>query len=205
MSNVLTSAAAPDQEQGPRRSLRDSRLGTVVVLAVTALLVIGGVSLVDRPSTSSTTTRTATKDDAGAPRVGAPAQDFTATTVDGTTISLAGLKGHPVWLTFGASWCAACQAEAPDVEAAYEKYARQGVVVLDVSISEDASAAKDYAQRIGLTFPVVADPNSSIADAYRVSAIPAHFFIDKAGVIRVMTPGGLSPEAMAADITTITR
>src|SRR5665647_2652833 len=46
-----------------------------------------------------------------APKIGSPAQDFTGTTVDGKEVSLSSLKGHPVWLTFGASWCAACVAE----------------------------------------------------------------------------------------------
>jgi CSLREA domain-containing protein len=40
------------------------------------------------------------------------------TTVDGTKVSLSSYRGHPVWLTFGATWCAACKAEAPDIEAA---------------------------------------------------------------------------------------
>src|SRR5665811_2625696 len=94
-------------------------------------------------------------------------------------------KGHPVWLTFGATWCAACKAEAPDIQVASKKFEAKGVVVLSIWIREDSTTAKDYADRAGLTFPKIADPDTRIASAYRVYGIPAHFFIDKAGILRV--------------------
>jgi len=200
-----TTTRAP---QSWRERLRGSRAGTLVVLAVTAALVMGGAFLVTRPDKAAAGTTAVTvpkNDDSPAPKVGAAAQDFTATTVDGKKVSLGAYKGHPVWLTFGASWCTACQAEAPDIEAAYKQFAAQGVVVLQVNISEDAAAAKDYSDRIGLTYQVVADPNSTIAGEYRVSAIPAHFFIDGGGVLRSMRAGGLAPDDMTAALTEITR
>ncbi len=204
----MTEDTATKAPQGWQERLRDSRAGTLVVLAVTAALVMGGAFLVTRPDRAAAGTTAVTvpqNDDSPAPKVGAAAQDFTGTTVDGTKVSLSDYKGHPVWLTFGASWCTACQAEAPDIEAAYKQFAGQGVVVLEVNISEDAAAAKDYADRIGLTFPIVADPDSTIAGEYRVSAIPAHFFIDGTGVLRSMKAGGLAPDDMTAMLTEITR
>ena len=139
------------------------------------------------------------------PKIGSPAQDFTATTVDGKKVSLSSYKGHPVWLTFGATWCAACKAEAPDIQAAYEKFKPKGVVVLSIFIREDAATVKDYADRIGLTYPKMADPDTRIASAYRVYGIPAHFFIDASGILReVIKTGGQSPEQMAA-LTAISR
>jgi cytochrome c biogenesis protein CcmG/thiol:disulfide interchange protein DsbE len=110
-----------------------------------------------------------------------------------------------VWLTFGASWCAACQAEAPDIEAAYEKAKAGGAVVLAVSISEDSATALEYANRIGLTYPQIADPDTRIASAYRVDGIPAHFFIDKSGILRSARTGGLSPDNMASALKEISK
>jgi cytochrome c biogenesis protein CcmG, thiol:disulfide interchange protein DsbE len=110
-----------------------------------------------------------------------------------------------VWLTFGASWCAACVAEAADVEAAYKKFSSKKVVVLAVSISEDSATVKDYRDRVGLTYPQVADPNTDIASAYRVNGIPAHFFIDASGVLRSMKTGALSPDIMDTALTEISK
>jgi cytochrome c biogenesis protein CcmG, thiol:disulfide interchange protein DsbE len=197
---------------GRKRDLRarisGSRLGTLAVLGVTAVVVMGAAYLVDRPSPSAAGVRavTLTGPSRGAPpRIGALAQDFSATTTDGDVVSLSDYRGHPVWLTFGASWCAACQAEAPDIESAYLAFKSKGVVVLSISISEDSPAVRDYAGRVGLTYPKVADPDTRIASAYRVLGIPAHFFIDSSGVLREIKTGSLSPAKMKTAIKAISR
>jgi peroxiredoxin len=192
--------------RGVRERVRNSRFGTLLVLAVTAALVMGGAYLVDRPSAAKAgvSAVNVTPGEGAAPKVGTAAQDFEATTVDGKKVSLSSYKGQPVWLTFGASWCAACQAEAPDIEAAYTKAKARGAVVLAVSISEDSATVQEYANRIGLTYPQIADPNTLIASAYRVNGIPAHFFIDKSGVLRSAKTGGLSPDNMDKALKEIT-
>jgi cytochrome c biogenesis protein CcmG, thiol:disulfide interchange protein DsbE len=191
-----------------QQRLRESRRGTLTVLAVTAALVIGLAYLVERPTATAAGLQAIalTGPTAGAPpKLGSLAQDFTGATVDGKKVSLSGYKGHPVWLTFGASWCAACVAEAPDIQAASEKFKARGVVVLAIFIREDATTVRDYANRVGLTYPKVADPDTRIASAYRVYGIPAHFFIDKSGILRSIKTGGLSPEQMDAALTEISR
>ena len=191
-----------------QQRIRESRLGTLLVLALTAAIVVGGAYLVERPSASAaalTAIALSGPTDGAPPQIGSPAQDFTATTVDGKKVSLSGYKGHPVWLTFGASWCAACVAEAPDIQSTYEKFKASGVVVLAVFIREDSATVLDYANRVGLTYPKVADPDTRIASAYRVYGIPAHFFIDKTGILRSIKTGGLSPEQMAAAVTEVSR
>jgi len=204
MSEVTTVS----RPKGWQQRIRESRLGTLLVLAVTAGVVIVGAYLIDRPAAAASGTTAVELSGPGggaAPKIGSPAQDFTGTTVDGKEVSLSSYKGHPVWLTFGASWCAACVAEAPDIQAASEKFKSKGVVVLAVSISEDSATVKDYANRVGLTFPMVADPDTTIASLYRVYGIPAHFFIDKAGVLQATKTGGLSTEQMDTALTEVSR
>jgi cytochrome c biogenesis protein CcmG, thiol:disulfide interchange protein DsbE len=200
--------APPEPDAGPsvgaRERIRSSRFGTLVVLLVTAAVVIGGVWLVNRGNAADAAAQTGGgtviklpgTSTVPPPEVGKPAQDFQVTTYDGTSVSLSSFKGKPVWLTFGASWCSGCQAEVPDIEAAYKAHASQGVVVLGVNISEDNTAVKAYAARVGLNYPMAADPSSSIADTYAVSAIPAHFFIDANGIVRDIRLGALSPGTM---------
>jgi peroxiredoxin len=180
------------------------RLQTVVVLAVTAI-VIGAVAfLVGGPADDGVT-----KVDLGgnvaaaAPAVGAIPPNFTARTYDGNTVSLSDYTGKPVWLTFGASWCPDCRAEAPDVEAAYEKYQAQGLVVLGVFISESASDVSGYAGRAGLTFPIAVDTDTVIASTYRTLGIPTHFFIGPDGRIREIRIGALHPEDMDQAVAAI--
>ena len=204
MSQVATVA----ERRGWRERIRESRLGTFLVLAVTAAIVMVGAYLVDRPAAAQAGVTPVALSGPGSgapPKIGTAAQDFTATTVDGKQISLSSYKGKSVWLTFGASWCAPCVAEAPDVEAAYQKAKAGGAVVLAVHITEDSSTVRDYGERLGLTFPMVADPDTRIASAYRVNGIPAHYFIDKSGVLRSIKTGGLSAEQMDTAMTEISR
>ena len=201
----VTTASVPRSWQ---QRIRESRLGTLLVLAVTAAIVMGGAYLVDRPAAAQAGTTAVKLTGTGggaAPKIGSSAPDFTATTVSGKPVSLSSYKGQPVWLTFGASWCAACVAEAPDIESTYQKFKAKGVVVLAVSISEDSATVKDYAARVGLTFPIVADPDTRIASVYGVYGIPAHFFIDTSGILRSVKTGDLSRDQMAAAITDISR
>jgi peroxiredoxin len=194
------------QPKDPRARVRESRLGTLLVLAVTAAVVMVGAYMVGHDSSKAGVSAVDVgASDGPAPKVGTAAHDFTATTTDGKKVSLSSYKGQPVWLTFGASWCAACQAEAPDIQAAYEKAKAGGAVVLAVSISEDSATALEYAKRVGLTYPQIADPDTRIASAYKVNGIPAHFFIDKAGILRSAKTGGLSPENMASALKEISK
>ena len=197
--------AAAAQRPDLRSRIRDSRWGTVLVLGVTTVLVMGAAYLVSgRGDDSGVRSVTLSGPRSGAaPEIGKRAQDFTATTVDGRTVSLSDYRGKAVWLTFGASWCAACQAEVTDIESTYQAFKDKDVVVLSVSISEDEATVRDYGGRVGLTFPTVADPQTRIASAYRVLGIPAHYFIDRSGVLREMRTGSLSPDKMRDSVKAI--
>lgn len=192
---------------GLRERLRSSRLGTLVVLLVTAGLVAGGLWMVNgRSPGGETLANGATavsipgKSTVPPPKVGSPAQDFTVTTTDGKQVSLSQFRGQPVWIVFGASWCSGCQAEVPDIEAAYKEYGPKGLVILGVNITEDTNTVRDYAKRVGISNLMAADPESAIADAYRVSAIPAHFYVDKDGVLREIRQGAVSADTIATSM-----
>lgn len=174
---------------------RTGVLRTVAVVVVTALAIGLVAYLVDRPAEGVTgLTLTGTVADAP-PGAGEEPPDFSVTTTDGTVVRLSDLKGQPVWLTFGASWCSQCRAEAPDIEAAYQRYRDRGLVVLAV-FQESVESAADYATRVGLTFRMGVDPDTRIASAYHVVGIPTHLFIGADGRVRELVIGGLKPDDM---------
>lgn len=187
--------AMPCAQPDIRARIRNSRYGTLVVLVVTGVLVVAAATLMNRPAADPGAARIAVggRTDLA---VGSPAPDFRAPTVAGTELELSGLRGHPVWVTFGASWCTACQAEAADIQAAYKRHRASGLEVVGVFISEDATTVADYAKRVGLTYPAIADPQETLADTYHVLGIPVHVFIDAEGMIRQVETGALSPERM---------
>jgi peroxiredoxin len=172
------------------------RLRTLLVLAVAAVLIGVVAWVVDRPTDNGVTLLPGQAPAGAPPRAGDLPPDFSATAIDGAAVSMAALRGQPTWLTFGASWCADCRAEATDLQATYTKYRAQGLAVVGVFIEEDQAAVSEYAKRVGFTFPLVADPQGKIADIYRTYGIPIHFFVGRDGTIRDVRFGRLTPDDM---------
>jgi peroxiredoxin len=108
-----------------------------------------------------------------------------------------------VWLSFGASWCPDCRVEAADVEATFQANKDKGLQVLAVFINEGTADVSSYAQRAGLTFPIVVDEQARIAAAYRSMGIPTHIFIGPDGKVREIRIGALSKDDMARAVAGI--
>ena len=97
-------------------------------------------------------------------------------------------RGRVVVLNFWATWCAPCTAEMPTLEALWRAHRNRGLVVIGVSVDRGAPAAliDPYVRNLALTFPILFDPDSKTAGAWRVTGLPSTFVLrpdgDVAGV-----------------------
>jgi hypothetical protein len=73
--------------------------------------------------------------------------------------------------------------------------------VVQVYINQDTATVVDYANRVGLTYTKIADSDDQIATNYRILGIPAHFFIDRDGVLRQLKVGTLDAATMQSILT----
>ncbi len=129
------------------------------------------------------------------PEVGEAAPDFVALDSTSTGVWLHDFKGQPVWLTFWGSWCPPCRVEMPEIEAAYQQLAPEGLVLMAVSVNEPYPVSLAFAQGLGATFPILNVPDRNlIADRYDVYNYPTHIFIDANGIVRDIFPGQLNEE-----------
>lgn len=172
------------------------RLRTLLVVVVTSIGILGLSWAINNPTADGLTEIDINVGPGAAPAVGAPPPDFAAVTIDGESFRLDDFAGRPVWLTFGASWCADCRAEAVDLQATYEAFRADGLVIVGVFIQEDAAAVREYAGRVGFDFTMTADPRAEIAAAYRTLGIPTHYFIGADGLIRQVRIGALDRDDM---------
>lgn len=137
-------------------------------------------------------------------RVGALPPDFELNDANtGKPVKLSSLRGNPVWVNFWASWCAPCRAEMPEMKQRYAKYKDKGLVILGVDLGEDSATVNQFTQLNGYDWTFVLDSNQQVSQQYFVSGIPTHLFLDKAGVIRAMTVGGISGDMMNDSLTKI--
>ncbi len=140
------------------------------------------------------------------PLVQKPAPIFRLAAYGGPEVSLDNLKGKPVLLNFWASWCyPACYEEAPPLEATWQKYKDQGLVMLGVDIQDKEADAKEFLSRFGYTFPNGPDPGGKISIDYGVYGVPETFFIDRKGRIAYKQVGGLTPEIIEAQVRALLR
>lgn len=120
------------------------------------------------------------------PTAGDPAPAFQLEALGGQALSLADLKGSVVVVNFWATWCTWCRYELPALQAVYDKYKDQGLVVVGVDVEEPNQLVEAYVRRYGLTFPVVLDMEGATAEAYKVRGLPMTFFVDREGsIVRV--------------------
>lgn len=132
---------------------------------------------------------------------GSLAPEFTLTSTTGNVYSLVELRGTPVLVTFGASWCPACRREAPLLDAFAREYPQ--VAVFFVANESDAGDVQGFKADLDLDFAVLMDRDGTVTRAYRVSAYPTTFLIDAEGRIRQRASLALLNRELQAVLPTI--
>jgi thiol-disulfide isomerase/thioredoxin len=122
-------------------------------------------------------------------------QTVSLTDLDGNPITLASLRGRPIWINFWASWCPPCQAETPVLTDIYNEHKDEGLALLAVSVQETtADDVRSYVDRYKLPFTVGFDVTSAIFHTYHAYVLPTQIFIDRDGIIRNVTLGQVNRE-----------
>jgi cytochrome c biogenesis protein CcmG/thiol:disulfide interchange protein DsbE len=190
--------AAPEGAAPPApervRDRHTARWVGVCVLVIAAGLV---AVLATRPSAQTT--------EAKSPLVGRIAPPITGATLDGSTYSLARAPGHYVVVNFFASWCIPCQEEGPELAAFQFQHLQSGTAsVVSVVFDDTSDAARAYQQKLGATWPTLADANQSIALNYGVHEDPTSFVIAPDGRVVASILGGVTAKGLNAIVARAT-
>lgn len=125
-----------------------------------------------------------------------PAPNLTGGTawINSQPLSLSQLRGKVVIVDFWTYSCINCIRSIPHLEAWYNAYGNNGLVIIGVSTPEfqfehNYTNVLDAVKRSNITYPVVLDNNYSIWNAYGNEYWPADYIIDKNGDIRYETFG----------------
>jgi peroxiredoxin len=173
--------------------------------AFLATLAIASLAACSNASNAASNSAAAATD--AAPQhahIGSPAPNWTEPKAGGGTLELASLKGKAVYLNFFATWCPPCNEEAPAINALQQKYGPQGLQVVGVDVLENAASAEKFMTEHKLTYPALAD-SGALRDEYNINGLPVHVFIDRAGIVKNIVVGELSPSEMDENVQRILR
>jgi cytochrome c biogenesis protein CcmG/thiol:disulfide interchange protein DsbE len=178
--------------------------GAIVALIVVSLAIpIGVLALILRAHDSSSVDATAGP--VITPRkakVGQAAPDFTLPGLDGKLVTLSGLRGRPVVLTFFASWCNPCEQDMPILERARHDYGDR-IAVVGVNYRDFPDDTRAFVRRLAVTFPTLLENSTDnpVAARYDVNAMPDTVFIDADGVVRERLYGPTDTKDLQAAVT----
>ena len=153
----------------------------IVFSQVLALGISFGLIAHPNEAMASTLKQTLTQHGVQAIEPQVPASDFKLPTLQGSEIQLSDTAGRWVLLTFFATWCGPCMHEMPSLQTFHENHHPQGVDLLAVSTDSSAAPVRSMARKMGITFPILMDPEGEVAKAYKASSIPVSYLISPEG------------------------
>jgi len=142
-----------------------SRSLAPIGLLLAVLAAIAGLQILHRPTST-----------------GFEAPDFTLPDLQGRSVRLSDLRGKVVFLNLWATWCPPCRMEMPSMEALHQHLKGRDFVVLAVAEDEGGAAVvAPFVRELGLTFPVLVDPEATLSPRFGATGYPETFIIDRSG------------------------
>jgi peroxiredoxin len=130
------------------------------------------------------------------------APDFAVPDLAGQAVRLSAFRGRVVLVNLWTTWCPPCREEMPSMERLYQRLRDRGFALLAVSQDEGGAAVVEpFVRQLGLTFPILVDPEQQVGGRFHVWGYPESFLVDREGRIveRIIGPRDWAgPEQVAA-------
>jgi len=141
-------------------------------------------------------------DPPAAPAGNAANLNFTLKDMHGAEVNLASFRGRPIILNFWATWCTPCKAEIPALVELVERYKREQLTVLGVSVDDAPEDLKKFAAEYKMNYPVLIGlGQDKLQETYdAVLMIPVTWFIRPDGTVHRKQQGPASKEWFEAQV-----
>jgi thiol-disulfide isomerase/thioredoxin len=110
---------------------------------------------------------------------------LTGKTLEGVPVSQLLESGKPVMIHFWGTWCPVCAREASNVALVASHYP-----VLTVAVNSGSpEAIRHWMRKRGVRYPVLNDPDGTLASRFGVEVYPTSFIYDAKGELRFVESG----------------
>ena len=131
------------------------------------------------------------------------APSFVLPDIMGEKVKFSEFQGKAILLNFWATWCAPCRREVPRLNELYEKHAKEGLVVIGISLDYGKpEVVRDFLQGKKIAF-VILMGNKEIVGTYgripgfgSIRGIPTTYLIDRKGRVVQKFVGSTSEKRM---------
>jgi cytochrome c biogenesis protein CcmG, thiol:disulfide interchange protein DsbE len=177
----------------PRRVAPFVALGVIVVLV--ALFVV--LAAADPPGEKVT---------AESPLIGKPAPVVVSTTIEGDRFDLSRRRGSWVLLNFFNSTCVPCIREHPELQAFDEQQSAlgaDGAELYTVVFDDDDEPVRSFFDDKGGDWPIVRDPDGTIAVSFGMSQVPETWIIAPNGVVAARFIGEVTATSLTRTLDSL--
>jgi len=131
--------------------------------------------------------------------------NYTMKDVNNANVRLSSYKGKVILLDFWATWCGPCKVEIPWFIEFQQKYGKNGLQVVGVSVDDTLSKLKPYVADMKMTYPVLQGlGHDDMLEAYSpMPALPTTVLISRDGKICARHIGMASKESFEAAIKSL--
>ena len=115
---------------------------------------------------------------------GKPVPDFSATDLDGESISLRDYHGNIILLDFWDTWCGFSLVEMPNIKRVYDTYKDEGFDIIGVNLDDEEAILQDYIKENDIPCRQIFDTAAgehSLLQQYGITGVPELWLIDREG------------------------
>lgn len=126
---------------------------------------------------------------------------FSGSSDQGATFGSDETLGSVTVVNFWYAGCAPCRTEAPDLVAAYDEFAPQGVKFVGVNTRDQLAQAQQFAEEFHIPYPSIMDNENdravqrAFAGQVPLNAVPTTVVLDKQGRVAHRVVGQLPAES----------
>jgi thiol-disulfide isomerase/thioredoxin len=134
--------------------------------------------------------------------IGSRFPDFSMKDLRGGGISSADLRGKVVLIDVWATWCQPCRKEMPGYQKLADRYGPRGfaVVGLKLDVMRDTEDPVQFAQKIGVRYPLTVATDELKRKFGGIAGIPTTLLYDRQGILRQKIIGFEYTDVIEAEV-----
>jgi peroxiredoxin len=126
--------------------------------------------------------------------------EFKLNNLKGEEVSLSSYKDKKaVLIIFWTTWCPYCRDALMSLQADFQSIDSMGVELLAINVAESKNKVSKFAENLKLSFQVLLDQDSSVANRYDLLGVPTYVIVNKTG--QVVFSGNRFKKARLKELT----